>query len=49
MMAVTQDTIKDQKITAWFADNDPGIGRAGAIPGLARDDPWNWTLMTAIL
>ncbi|WP_159473649.1 GLPGLI family protein [Dyadobacter sp. 3J3] len=37
MMAVTEDTIKDQKITAWFADNIPvsvGPDLYGGLPGM---------------
>ncbi len=37
MMAVTEDTIKDQKITAWFADNLPvsiGPELYGGLPGM---------------
>lgn len=37
MMAVTEDTIKDQKITAWFADNIPlsvGPELYGGLPGV---------------
>ncbi|MCE7063644.1 GLPGLI family protein [Dyadobacter sp. CY326] len=37
MMAVTEDTIKNQKITAWFADNIPVSGGPqmyGGLPGM---------------
>lgn len=37
MMAVTEDTVKNQKITAWFADNIPlGVGPElyGGLPGM---------------
>lgn len=37
MMAVTEDTIKNQKITAWFADNLPlsvGPELSGGLPGI---------------
>lgn len=34
MMAVTEDTIKDHKITAWFADNIPVSGGPGLYSGL---------------
>lgn len=37
MMAVTEDTIKDQKITAWFADNLPisaGPDQYYGLPGM---------------
>lgn len=40
MMAVTEDTIKDQKITAWFADNLPlsvGPDLYGGLPGVIME------------
>jgi len=44
MMAVTEDTIKKQKITAWFADNLPlstGPEQYGGLPGLIMELDFN--------